>query len=182
MTMSGYDITPTQDDIFTALRPWLATVTGLPLDYIIKGLGNRVSMPPAKPGFIAMTALFQSPLEWPTESFDATQNPPTETSVTQPDRVTIQLDFYGARSSAWAATVKALWHTAYAVAALAPSCSPLGMPDIRQVPLDSSEQQYERRWVLTVDAQINQTASAPQTFANDLSASLSDVSVEFPPN
>jgi hypothetical protein len=180
--MSGYTLTPDQDDVFKVLQPWLATVTGLPPDYVIQGLGNRVSMPPARPGFIAMTALFQSPLEWPSESFDATQDPPVEMSVTQPDRVTIQLDFYGSRSQSWSALVKALWHTPYAVTALAPTCAPLGMPDVRLMPLDSSEQQYEHRWTGSFDVQVNQTTSAPQTFANDLDASLADVSVAFPPN
>jgi hypothetical protein len=96
--------------------------------------------------------------------------------VTQPTKVTVQLDFHSANvgdSSDMAAAVTTLFRSEQATtASLFNSGStgvwPLYADDAKQVPFQNAEQQYETMWTLDTCLQINQAINWPQQFATAL--------------
>jgi hypothetical protein len=173
-------VTPIPDDVFTALRAFiLGVIGGSPAVEVIKGLGNRVAMPPAP--FIAMTSLFQIPLATNVDTWDPSAPAPTQISVERDTRFDIQIDCYGPNSGAWAAMLTMLFRDDYACRALAPNCQPLYAEDARQMAFVSGEQQYIERWSFTAAIQYNPTTVLPQAFADVLAIDLINVNEAYSP-
>jgi hypothetical protein len=105
------------------------------------------------------------------------------TLVTQGAQVTVQIDFHSADLTAgdMAQTVSTLLRDPYGVdffAALAPPLNgvvPLYADDPKQVPFVNAEQQYEWRWTLDAQFQVNQTVSVPQQYADAVEVGLVSV-------
>ena len=172
-------ITPDHDALYQAMESFLTGVlpAGVP---VIRGLPNRVAMPPPRPGFVVMQALFQDRLATPVDTFvtDGT-SPPTTYSIAQSIRVPMQVDFYGPDSGSWAATVSTVFADAYGFNALAPNCEPLYANEARMMPLIDSEDAYEERWSLDCSLQWNPVATVQQQYADALDLTLKDVNVLF---
>jgi hypothetical protein len=87
------------------------------------------------------------------------------TTYIQPVTSTIQLDVYGKTSDDWQNIITTLWRSELAVDFLAPyGVAPLYSDRPRHIPMVNGEQQYEKRWVITLYAQYNLAVVAPQQF------------------
>lgn len=179
-------VAPTQDDVYVALKAFLATIvpTGV---VIIQGLPNRASMPAADPGFVAMTATLLQRLRTNVDAYDDPAQPPGPPFITgtvaaeMGAKLSVQLDFYGADSGDWAAMATTLLRSEYGVEQLAPDCAPLYAEDARMAPLVDAERQYEQRWIVGAVLQYNPVTSTPIQFAATLDVELVNVDERYPP-
>ena len=174
-------VTPQEEDVYLALEAFLAGVlpAGVP---VIRGLPNRDAMPPARPGFVMIQALFKTRLNMPVHSWDQTgPAAPVEISIEQGLELPVQIDCYGPYSFGWSDIISTTFEDAYGFAALAPNCAPLYANEARMMPLTDEEEQYEQRWCIDAHLQYNPVVVVPQQYADALGpAILVDVNVEFP--
>ena len=168
-------VTPTQSDLFTALRSF---ILGLISCEVIQGLGNGVPMPLG--GFIAMTELFQNRLSTNIHNY-ADPTPTTGTvSAQQAMQVTVQIDCYGPSSAEWAVILSTLLRDEYGCNAMAPNVQPLNADDPKMMPLIDGEMQYEQRWTITALLQVNPVVSIPMQFFDQAQVVLIDVDEAYP--
>lgn len=173
-------VSPSQDVVYQALESFLTGVlpTGVP---VIRGLPNRVSMPQPVPGFVTMQAILINRLRWNQDTWDMSSPAPTSMALEEGLEVRVQIDFYGASSSDWAATVSTLLRDSYGCVALGPNCQPLYADDARMMPLVDEEQQYEERWSLDARLQYNPVTTITQTFADSTQITPINVNEAYPP-
>jgi|SRR5579859_1716266 len=179
--MAGYSISLTFEDVYTAVKPLIAAVTGLDPSLVIQGDPNRSAMPPAAPGFVEMLATVSGRIRTNIDRWDTTNPAPTSETIEQGTRIRIQLDCYGASAGDWAAMLSAILRDDAGCVALKPTCQPLYTDEPMQAPLDDGEAQYEQRWTLLTYLQYNPVVTAPMQFADELHATLIDVDVSYPP-
>ena len=143
------------------LQPFIGTDTP-----IIRAQENRVP-PPGVAGYVELTEILQVLLETP---IDIGNGANSQTDITGPKRIDIQIDFRGPSAGDWCTAVETIFRSPYAVAqfASAPGITPLYCSDGHQVPLTTGEQQYETRWTVTASLQYNPTVSVPQQSATAL--------------
>ena len=95
-----------------------------------------------------------------------------QTTLTQPVKVTVQLDFHSANvgdSADMVATISTLFRSEIATASFDSSGTgvwPLYADEAKQAPFINAEQQFETRWVLDAVLQSNQVVSWPLQFAS----------------
>jgi hypothetical protein len=95
--------------------------------------------------------------------------------ATESVQMAIQVDVYGPNSGNFAQIVSAMFRDGYAVdqfAAISSAISPLYADDPRQLAFSDGEQQYETRWSIDVELQIDQTVTVPQQFADTLKVNV----------
>lgn len=173
-------VTPVPDDVFTALRAFIrGVIGGSPAVEVVKGLGNRVAMPPAP--CVVMTPLFQTRLETNIDTWDETNPAPSNLTAEAHIRFDIQVDMYGPLAGSWMAMFTTLFRDQYGCDALAPNCQPLYADDSRQVALITGEQQYIERWSVTAALQYNPVTTFPMEFADALVVGLIDVDERYAP-
>lgn len=108
-------------------------------------------------------------------------------SMVQSARATVQLDFHSGDdtlASGMAQTVSTLLRDEYGVTSFAnqpSSVVPLLADDPRQMPYLNAEQQYEWRWILEAQFQVNQQVSVPQEFADAVNVGLIEIDSHYPP-
>ena len=103
--------------------------------------------------------------------------------LTQKAQVAIQLDVHGPNSTDFALAISTAFRDAYATelfAALNPLISPLYADDPRQLPFVNSEQQYEDRWVIEDQLQVDYSVSVSQQYADTLTIVPVSVEATFP--
>lgn len=179
--MSQDPVSPVLQDIFLMLQPFIAQHTGLDPSVVIQGLPNRTAMPPASPGFCAMTIVHRGRLNTNIDTWDESDPDPTTVSSEMHAKVTVQLDFYGAGSFDQSAIIETLWRDEIACTALAPTCQPLYTGDPILAPLDDTEEQYEQRWILEAVLQYNPVVTTPMQFASVASVTVINVDEAYPP-
>lgn len=178
--MPGYSTNPEiYADLFTDLRAFLLTITGLAPELIVRGIPNRVSMPATGP-FIIMTPLFMKRLRTNIDLWDYTNPDPDVTTSEMGTQLTVQLDVYGPASGDMAALITTLLRDEVACNALT-TCQPLYAEDAKMVPLVDGEQQYEERWTVGAVLQYNPTVAVPMQFADALTIDLTNVDEAYPP-
>lgn len=151
----------TVDDVIDALGAFIQPFIGN--KQIIRGQVNRVS-PPIGP-FVELTEILQCDLEYPRNWYDTTN---LQRNMIGPKRIAIQADFYGPDSGDWCSTVKTVFKTPYGASQFPSGIAPLYTDDGREAPLITGEQQYERRWVLTLNLQMNPIVVVPLQSAEAL--------------
>lgn len=109
-------------------------------------------------------------------------------TIEQGAQVSIQLDFHSASGAAgdMAQTVSTLFRDEYATeqfAAQEPNYNvyPLFADDPRMAPFINESQQYEWRWTLEANLQVNQIIAIPQQYADSIDLEVRSVDVVFPP-
>ena len=100
--------------------------------------------------------------------------------LTQPTKVTVQLDFHSANvgnANDMAATVSTLFRSEIATNFFDnySGLSPLYADDPHQVPFMNQEQQWETMWVLDAVIQSNQVIAWPQQFASALAVTFKPI-------
>lgn len=178
--MAGYAVTPQFADVYAALQPFIATVTGLSSILVIQGLPNRSAMPPAAPGFISMELTVSGRLRTNIDSYDVTNPDPISIAIEQGTKLRLQLDCYGAAAADWAVILSTLLRDDVGCVALAPTAQPLYTDEPMLAPLDDSEAQYEQRWILQAYLQYNPVVTAPMQFADQLNPTLINVDASYP--
>ncbi len=172
-------ISPGLDTVYTAVKSFILSL--LPLDnaHVVKGFPNGVAMPEGP--FVAMSAMIFDPLNYPVQSFDATNPAPVAIDITQSVQVSLQLDVYGPSAADWARTLELALRTSIACDALAPACQPLYTNPTHRIPLVDSEQQYEDRWAIEAQIEYDPTISVTQQFASTASITLINVDETYKP-
>jgi hypothetical protein len=130
---------------------------------IVRAEVNRVA-PPNGP-FVELTELNQSDLEYPTQWYSAEWE---QANILGPKRIAVQADFYGPLSGDWCACVKQAFKSPYGAAQFPAGIAPLYTDDGHQAPLITGEEQYLRRWTLTLNLQFNPIVVVPEQSADVL--------------
>jgi hypothetical protein len=173
-------VSPTLSAVYTKLRAFVLAVVPANVE-VVRGIDNRVPMPPASPGFVNMTATLQQRLRTNVDTYVDPVTTPGDVNAEQGTRLTIQLDCYGADSGNWATMLSTLLRSDYGCTQLAPDCAPLYADEPRMLPLVDAEREYEQRWLVGAVLQYNPTTSTPMEFADTLDADLVNVDEQYPP-
>lgn len=168
-------------DIYTDVGNFIVATLGLSAGQLIQGYPNRAAMPPAGAGFVEMTITRKLRLNTNIDTWDTTDPSPATTTQETHWQITMQVDCYGATSSAWAMILAGLFRDAAACDALADTCQPLYADDPIRAPLTNAEEQYEDKWIVPVQLQYNPTISTTAQFANTLAVDLINVDERYPP-
>lgn len=153
------------DSVFDALGAFIQPFVGAA--QVIRAQVNRVAMPVGS--FVELTEIASSDLEVPRSTYDGVN---FQSDIIGPKRLMIQADFYGASAGDWCAAVKTVWRTSYATAQFPAGIAPLYCDDGQEAPLITGEEQYERRWALTMSLQYNPTVIVPLQSADTLGMSI----------
>jgi hypothetical protein len=105
-------------------------------------------------------------------------------TMTQASQATVQLDVHGPNSSNFAMIISTVFRSESATAAfelLNPAIAPLYADDPRQMPFHGGEQQYETRYIIEANFQVNQTVSIGQQFADQLEVTTFSAEVQQTP-
>jgi hypothetical protein len=149
------------DSVFDALGAFIQPFVGAA--QVIRAQVNRVAMPVGS--FVELTEISSVDLEVPRSTYDGVN---FQSDIIGPKRIMIQADFYGASAGDWCAAIKTVWRTSYATAQFPVGIAPLYCDDGREVPLVTGEEQYERRWELTMNLQYNPIVVVPLQSADTL--------------
>lgn len=179
--MSGLTPSIVEEQIYTVVKAFLVTVTGLDPDLVLQGLPNRSSMPLASPGYVTMQLSLSSRLNYNIDTWDPTDPAPTAITSETHWKERIQVDFYGASAGDWSKVFAGLWKDETAVLALQPVCEPLYANDPLMAPLEDDEQQYELRRTVEAFLQYNPVTAVPMQFADTLEVTLINVDEAYPP-
>lgn len=105
-------------------------------------------------------------------------------SFLQATEATYQLDIHGPNSADNTQIISTLFRDTYAVDQFDGAgfnIAPLYAGEPRQAPFLDSEQQWDERWILEVNIQINPTVNVPQQFADQLVVGVISVNEAYPP-
>lgn len=153
------------DTVFDALGLFLQPfVNGA---QVIRAQVNRVAMPVGS--FVELTEIANVDLEVPRFWYDGVN---FQRNIIGPKRLMIQADFYGPQSGDWCAAIKTVWRTPYATAQFPAGIAPLYCDDGHEAPLITGEEQYERRWALTMHVQYNPVIVVPLQSADTLKMNI----------
>lgn len=105
-------------------------------------------------------------------------------TFTQKVQSTVQLDVHGPNGANNSNVISTLFRDAYAVEQFAESgfdVVPLYADDPRQMPFLNAQQQYEDRWVIEANLQLNEIVTGvSQQFADAITVAIRSVDAEFP--
>jgi hypothetical protein len=156
----------TESEVLAAVRRLLLEM--VPGVEIVRGQDNRVAEP-VGPDFIVMWALHGRRLATNEDTWDWSDPSPKTIDARRPTQMSIQLDIHGPSSWNIAMIISTLWRDDYAVSRLDPSiCTPLYASDGQQMPFIGGEKQYENRWTMTLELQVNPVISTGMDFADTL--------------
>jgi hypothetical protein len=157
----NYVASITIDEVIEALADVLAPFC--PGAEIVRGQVNRTPQP--RNPCVILTEIGLTDLQVPSAFTDPSDQ---ETTLSGPQRIGIQIDFYGSKAGEWCSTAKQVLRSAYGFANMPDDIKPLYTDDGRQAPLISGEQQYETRWILMAALQYNPVSTVPQPTATAL--------------
>ena len=166
--------TPTQTDIYTALRTVLLEI--IENVEVIQGEGNRVPTPLGE--FIVIQAISQTRLT--NDNINKYSDPfPLDGSklITSKIQYAVQIDCFGANSSNNANKIVALLRDDFGISLL--QCLYCSEPT--QAPLTSGEETYIQRWMITAEMQVNFDIGIKQEFFDKAGTiDLIEVDTHFP--
>lgn len=161
---SGYTITPTDTQIYGAVRNWLLAILPASVQ-VVQGQQNRVAPPPTP--FVTMTLTERTRLATNSWSYTSTTR-----EVCEPASLGMQIDLFGAGVGGCAQTIAALWRDPQAAtffAGLPFQLAPLDVALPHQSGFRDGEHQYEENWTVALHMQVTFCLSMAQDFATTLS-------------
>lgn len=173
-------LSPNEDDIFVAIRAFLQNVlplqsTGPDVPFVVvQGQDNRVPEP-IEDNYIVFWPLRMPRLATTVEMLASLGLAATYTMSSQ---CTIQLDVHGPSALDNSSIVQTMFRSGYAVdffAGLGSTIAPLYADDPRNMPFVSGEQQYEDRYIIEANLQVNQTITTTAQSALGLTLDIIDV-------
>lgn len=183
-------ITPNEDDVFVALRAFLQDV--LPVQSIspdvkfpvVIGQENRVP----EPVNISNPKNSNYAIMWPLRMPRLSTNLELQTalglalSVTQSSQCVIQIDIHGPEAFNNASIVSTIFRSSYAVGFFeqrGATIAPLYADDPRNMQFaPGGEQQYEDRYVVEANLQVNQTVTTSAESARTLELGLVNIDTD----
>jgi hypothetical protein len=129
---------------------------------VVRAQTNRVAMPSAP--CAVLKELLQVDIHTPYTDYQPEDDTAT---IRGPQRIDVQIDFYGLVAGEICAVVKSALRTGWGFDQFPSNIKPLYTSDGMQAPLTTGEQQYESRWTLTASMQYNPITTIPQQFADD---------------
>lgn len=184
--MTTFTQSPTENDVLSMLRSFLQDI--LPPQapsvgfVVVVGQENRVPEP-VEDNYIVMW-----PLRFPRLATNFEQLAGTGPdrglvqTIRQNTEVVVQLDIHGTEAFNNAARFTTLFRSSYAVEffeAQGLPIAPLFAGDARQAQFVSGEKQYENRYIVEANMQVNFTVTAVTQSARELAVDIIDV--ETPP-
>lgn len=167
---------PTETQIFTALRAYILGIFGLEFE-VIRGQINYVPSPEGDA--VVMWPNGFTRLATNESEYDPVEN---QRNVTTPMQWTIQLDVHGETSADNAATLSSLFRDFHAVEFFKtnhPGVTPLSADEPRQVPFVNGEKTFENRWTFYLQMEVNTIISAAQQFADELDPNIIEVDITY---
>lgn len=143
---------------------------------IIVGQVNRVPSP--KGDFVVL---------WPLRLTRLATNNEQQASLgvaatfMQPVQCVMQLDVHGPQAANNAVVISTIFRSSYAVdffSANSPGIAPLFADDPRQMPFVTAAQQYEDRYIVEANLQVNQTVTATAQSARALELDITNVETD----
>lgn len=181
--MTTFTAVPTEDDIFTALRAFLqdilppqATSPALVGFVVVVGQENRVPEP-QEDNYIVLWPLRMPRLS---TNFDELIGSGLQRglvgSARQPAQVVIQIDVHGSQAFTNAMRISTMFRDGYAVDFFEayPDIAPLFADDPRNATFISGEKQFEDRYVVEANLQVNFTMTRTTTSALTLTVDIID--------
>lgn len=107
----------------------------------------------------------------------------SQKKLTQKTQVGIQLDVHGPNSTDFSNTISTAFRDAFATEFFSVAnslISPLYADDPRQLPFNNAQQQYEDRWVIEAQLQVDFSISVSQQYADTLTIVPVSVEATFP--
>lgn len=104
-------------------------------------------------------------------------------SLLQPVKVSVQVDVHGSQSDNNRQIITTAFRDEYAVdffASQNPNIAPLSHDDPMMVPFENENQQWERRWIVMLHLEVDQTIVVPQQFFDVASIVPVDIDVAYP--
>lgn len=182
--MTTFTQEPSEDDVFTALRAFLQDVLPpqqtspiLVRHVVIVGQENRVPEPTAQ-NYVVMT-----PLRLPrlSTNYNTLATLGVDAKTRQSAQVVIQLDVHGPEAFDNCARISTLFRDGFAYdffQAVNPAIAPLFADDPRQVQFVDGEKQYEDRWIVEANLQVNFTLTRTTESARALTLDIIDVETD----
>jgi hypothetical protein len=99
--------------------------------------------------------------------------------------MTVQIDVHGPNSGDNATRISTLLRDEYgtsAFAAVSASVSPLYADDPKQIPFIDDQNQFEDRWVVLANLQVNSAILLPQQYMDAAVVGLINVDAAYPPH
>lgn len=180
--MTTFTQSPTEDDVFTALRAFLQDflppIDGDTKHEVIVGQENRVPEP-LQANYVVMTPLRMPRLA---TNFNELADLGLTARTTQNTQVVMQLDVHGPEAFNNAARISTLFRDPYATEFFEayPAIAPLFADDPRQAQFVDGEKQFEDRYIIEANLQVNFTVTRATQSARELTVGI--VSVETNPD
>lgn len=105
-------------------------------------------------------------------------------NLTQATQTVLQVDVHGPNSADNATIITTAFRDEVAAdffASMSGAISPLYADDPKQLPFLNAEQQWEDRWVVEANIEVDYTVTFPQQFFTNVIANLINVDVVYPP-
>lgn len=169
----------TELQVFISLQKFIQSILAPGIEVII-AQGNRVSEPRID-NFVMMTPMKRDRLATNISTYDIDQK---TTSVEQKTQVGAQVDIHGPDSADNSQIFTTLFRDFYGVQFfedLGYGVVPLYCDDAKQMPFINGEEQYEYRWVMGAQMQVNPLVTLPQEFFNTINIQLIEVDANYPP-
>lgn len=153
------------DAVIDALAAFIQPFVGAAV--IVRGRVNRV--PPPTDPFVLLSEVTMVDIETPHHTSDTVNQ---QDSLETPQRIGVQVDFYGPSAGEQCAAVKSVYRSQYATAQFPSNIQPLYCSDGLLSPLITGEEQYDSRWILTAELQYNPIVVVPQQSATALDMNI----------
>jgi hypothetical protein len=169
-------VAPTKSDVFRALGDFLIDVLPVGTE-ILQAQDNRVPEPSAQ-NFVVMTPLRMPRLSTNREDLTSLG---LEATLTQSAEAVFQLDVHGPLGFGNAGIISTMFCSGYAVdffAARGTTIAPLFCGAPRQMPFINAEKQYEDRFIVEANLQVNFTATTVAQSATSLTLDVIDAETD----
>ncbi|WP_025827524.1 phage neck terminator protein [Acetobacter okinawensis] len=171
-----YVISPTESEIYKAVRSWLITI--LPSGMaVVQGQQNRNASP--RDPFAVMVIIGRERIATNGWTYDGEAT----RTLTEQVQVTMQINLFGPASSNQMQVVTALWRDMQAVdffRSLGVPIAPLTTSTTRQLGFETGERQYDDLWTVDLTMQVTLTTHLPQQFATSIPINLVEVVTAYP--
>lgn len=187
-------VSPNQSQIQIVLRAFLLAILPAGVS-VIAGQVNRVAEPQVS-DYVVFTPMARTRISTNNDQSN-TSSPTGNNTYTQSTQVVMQLDVHGPNASDNAEIITTMFRDGFATEFFAnqtdsnfppgwtpvPGISPLFADNPKQIPFISGESQYEFRWVIEAEMQVDQVVTnVPQGSALALGpVNIIDVQEQYPP-
>ena len=169
-TVTSDQIMGALGDFLTAILPLTPKGTTMVPTPVIQGQINRV-VQPGTDYFVAMVENSRTTLSTNVAVYDGKNN---LIGYAKPTQIAVQIDIHGPAGNDNAQVIATLWRSDYACRLIdATIFQPLFATDGQQTPFINGENQYEARWTMSLNLQVNATISTPAQFADKVVPDIS---------